>query len=70
MQHNSPLIKQTIGQNKICTYHRLSHEIHKQMNQTFRKMNLWQVSHANGNTKISSIETLLGKELMLVILQL
>ena len=31
------------------------------------KINLWQISYANVNTKISSVETLVAKELVLVI---
>ena len=42
MQHNSPLHKQTTDYNRaklfeMHIYHRLSHEIHKPMNQTLRK---------------------------------
>ena len=36
----------------------------------FEKINLWQIIHANGNTKISSVETSIAKELVLVILWL
>ena len=36
------------------------------MNQTFKEIDLWQISHANGNTKISSVKTLVAKELALV----
>ena len=33
----------------------------------FEKVDLWLISHANGNTKISSVETLVTKKLALVI---
>ena len=36
----------------------------------FEKIDLWQILHANGNTKISSVETSVVKELVLVIQQL
>ena len=36
----------------------------------FEKIDLWQIAHANGNTKISSLETSVAKELVLIILQL
>ena len=34
------------------------------------KTDLWQISHANGNTKNSSVETSVAKEFALVILRL
>ena len=36
----------------------------------FEKIDLWRISHANGNTKISSKETSAAKELVLVISKL
>ena len=36
----------------------------------FKKIKLWQMSHANDNTKISSEETLVAKELVLLILHI
>ena len=36
----------------------------------FERIDLWEISHANRSTKISSVETLAAKELVLVILQL
>ena len=34
----------------------------------FEQIDLWWISDANGNTKISSVETLVAKEPVLVIL--
>ena len=36
----------------------------------FKKIKLWQMSHADDNTKISSEETLVAKELVLLILHI
>ena len=36
----------------------------------FKKIDIWCILHANGNTKISSVETSVAKELALVILRL
>ena len=62
MQHNSPLPKQwyvRIERNFLkclCTYHGLSHEIHKPMKQTLSKsIYLWWISLANRNSKISTV---------------
>ena len=76
MQYNLPLPRETTGQNHtkllemFIVYQSLSHEIHKQMNQSFEKINLWGISHANRNTKTSSEETQVVKEFVLVILKL
>ena len=35
----------------------------------FKKIDPWWISYANRNTKISSVETSIAKEFMLVILQ-
>ena len=75
MQHNSPLPKQITGQNQVELFKMFIY-ISKivprdpQANKSnFEKINRWQISHANGNTEISSAETLVAKELALVILQ-
>ena len=36
----------------------------------FEEINLWRISHTNGNTKISFVDTSVAKELVLVILEL
>ena len=74
MQYNSSLYKQTTGQNRakllemfICiSYIGPSNSQANELN--FEKIDLWRISHANGNTKISSVETLVAKEPVLVIL--
>ena len=76
MQHNSSLHKQMTGQNpaklfKMFIY--LSKIVPRdaQANESnFEKFDLWWILHENRNTKISSVETLVAKELVLVILGL
>ena len=64
MQYNSSLYKQMTGQNRAKLF-----EGNSQANESnFEKIDLWRISHANGNTKISSVETLVAKEPVLVIL--
>ena len=45
-------------------HQRLYHEMHKQMNQTLRKS---MILYGNGNTKISSEEASVAKEIALII---
>ena len=72
MKHNLPLHKNwqlRIKPNFSKCLFILYFEIHKQMNQ-IEKIDLWQTLHANRNIKISSTETSVVKELVLVIPQL
>ena len=72
MQHNS--YKQTTGQNRTKPFEMFIYTWKivpwdSQANESnFEKIDLWRISHANGNTKISSVETLVAKEPVLVIL--
>ena len=76
MQYNLLLPRQTTGQNHakllemfICISIIVPWD--PQANKSdFEKIDLWGISHANGNTKTSSEETSVAKELMLVILKL
>ena len=62
-QNEAKLFKMFIYISKIAPY--------PQANKSnFEKIYLWRISHANGNTKISSAETSVAKELALVILWL
>ena len=76
MQYNLPHPREMTGQNHtkllecLFIYQSLSHEIHKQMNQSFEKINLWGISHANRNTKTSSEKIQVVKEFVLAILKL
>ena len=75
MQHKLSLHKQTTGQNwaklfKMFIYTSKIVPWDSQANESnFEKIDLWRISHANGNTKISSVETLVAKEPVLVILR-
>ena len=74
MQHNLSLYKKTTGQNwakllEIFIYISYTIPWNSQANESnFEKIDLWWISHANGNTKISYVETLVAKEPELVIL--
>ena len=73
---NSPLPKQTTGQNrakllKMFIYITKIVPLDPQGSESnVEKIDLWRISHANWNTKISSVETLVAKELVLLLLQL
>ena len=63
MQHNSPLPKQMACRNRAKLFEMFMY-ISKivpwdpQANESnFEKIHLWRISHANGSTKISSVET-------------
>ena len=73
MQHNLPLHKQTTVRIKRnfskCLFIYISKIVPQdpQANESnFEKIDLWWISHANRNTKISSVETSVVKELALV----
>ena len=73
MQHNSLLPKQMAFQNRMKLFKMFMYILKfvSQANESdFEKIDLLQISHVNGNTKISSVETLVAKELALVILRL
>ena len=75
MKHNLQLPKQTIGQNQAKLFEMFIYASKivpgdAQMNElNFEKINVCWTSHENGNTKISSEETSIARELALVILQ-
>ena len=76
MQYNSPIPKQMTGQSrvkllkmfiyisKIVPWDPQGNELN------VVKIDLWWISHANWSIKISSVETSVAKELVLVILWL
>ena len=76
MQHNLSLHKQMTGHNQAKLFQMFIYiskivpwDPHANES-NFEKIDLWHISHANGNTKISSKEILVAKELVLVILGL
>ena len=76
MQYNLSLPKQTTGQNQVKLLEMFIYTSKivpwdPQENESkLEKINLWQISHANGKTKNYSVETSVAKELVLVILRL
>ena len=76
MQYNLPLSRQMTGQKhaKLLEVFIYIYKIapwDPQANESnFEKIDLWGILHAKGNTKSSSEETPVAKELVLVILKL
>ena len=76
MKCNSPLPKQTTGQNqakllKMFIYITKIVPLDPQGSQSnVEKIDLWRISHANWNAKISSLGTLVAKEPVLLLLRL
>ena len=72
MQYNSPLPKQMTGLNlgkflEMFIYISKIVPQDPQGNESkLEKIDQWQISHANRNTKNSSVETLVVKELVIV----
>ena len=62
MQHNSSLYKQTTGQNQPKLFKMFIIDCPMKFTSKWIKINLWRISHANGNIKTSSVETLVAKE--------
>ena len=61
-QNQAKLFQMIIYKQKIILWDPQANE------SNFEKIYLWQTSHAKGNTKISSVENSLVKELVLAIL--